>query len=322
MINPSVVRDLEHHLLNASRVLILTHQQPDADAIGSAIAWALQLEAQGISSYIWAAEKLYDLFDYMPSVSLVQNALPKFNDFDTLLVVDCSSASRIKDFDLLNLDLNGMTVINIDHHPDNDYFGNVNIVELISSVGELSSVLFSMLNWTITPDIATCLYAALLFDTGCFTNTNVTPQTFRLSATLLEQGARAMYVTEQMFESFSPASFETLRVGLERLIIRDGYAYSTLTKEIFEGPVKLIDFIRKLSGIQVAIVFREMENDIIKVNLRSKTLFSVSKFASLFGGGGHHRAAGIMLQGPLQDIEAQICSRLETVLNDPAYHVA
>ncbi len=316
------LQDLNHHLLNASRVLILTHQQPDLDAIGSALSWSHQLKAQGISSYIFVADKLYNQFDFLPGLSAVQKNLPKFKDFDTLLVLDCSNLSRVKNIDSLKLDLNSMTVINIDHHTDNTFFGNVNLVEDISSVGELSCMIFSELKWTITPDIATCLYAAILFDTGCFTNTNVSPQTFRVCAQLVQANARAHYVTEQMYESYSQASYATLRVGLERLQVRKEYAFTSIPKEVREGDIKLIEFIRKLSGIQVALVFREMENGSIKVSLRSKSTFSVSKFAALFGGGGHHRASGIIVEGLLKETMEQMCKKLEDVLPDPSFYVS
>ena len=322
LINDSeLISDLRHHLFNASRVLIVTHQQPDCDAIGSCLAWSLQLAREGISSYIWTAERLYDQFDYLPSIGQVQQTMPRFTDFDTLLVLDCSSISRVKDLDSLRLDLGGMTVINIDHHPDNTYFGDVNLVYLVSSVGELSTLLFSSLGWELTPDIATCLYAAVLFDTGCFTNTNVTAQTFSVCSELMEAEASVEAVTTAMYESYSLASYETLRIGLDRLQMGKGYAWTSIPKSASEGPMKIIDFVRKLTGIQVAMVLREMDDDVVKVNLRSKTDFSVSKFAAQFGGGGHHKASGIFMRGSLVEVEHQLCEALDAALLDPSFQV-
>ena len=315
------IQDLNHHLSSASGVLIVTHQNPDVDAIGSSLAWQEALKLQGIETYIWCDDISYKFFDYLENHRSVKRAIPDKSKFDTVLVLDASHFNRVKNIDRLNLDIDHMTVINIDHHPDNSLFGNVNYVKNRSSVGEYSTELFVEMNWEINETIANYLYAAILFDTGCFSNTNVTKETYQVMSTLLQYGANHNYLIEKMYESYPPETFETLKISMENKVVKvKAYAYSYLPKTLSEGRLKIIEFLRKIEGIHVAIMFKELERGIVKISLRSKTNFDVSKFAQLFNGGGHHKASGINIEGALHPTIETVISRLEGALTDPEFY--
>ena len=314
------IQDLNHHLSSASGVLIVTHQNPDVDAIGSSLAWQEVLYQQGIQSYIWCDDISYKFFNFLDNHRNVKRAIPDKSKYDTLLVLDASHLKRVKNLDRLNLSLDRMTVVNIDHHPDNSLFGNINYVKNCSSVGEYSTELFEKMRWEINEVVANALYAAVLFDTGCFLNTNVTKETYQTMSLLLEKGADHNVIVEKMFESHDPQSFETFTLALKNKVIRKGaYAYSFLPEDISEGRLKVIEFLRKIEKIHVVLMFKALEKGGIKISLRSKTSFDVSKFSQQFGGGGHHRASGILMQGTLEETIETVIKQLEKDLTDPLF---
>jgi phosphoesterase RecJ-like protein len=323
MISPQLLDDIVHHLKNSSGVLVLTHQDPDFDAIGSSLAWCLQLQKFNIPFHFFVADKTYSQFQFLPGSEFIRPDFPRSENFDTVLILDSSNLDRIRKWDELGITDDGtVTIINIDHHQDNRKFGNFNIVENISSVGELTCLLFSMAGWEMTADQATCLYSAILYDTGSFLNSNVTPSTYRASATLLENGANTALVTQNMYENITETDYQALKLMLDELVVEHRIAYSLLPAEFPTTSLKLIQYIRQLSGIDVALLFRAQDNGLVRISLRSKTQFSVSKFSALFNGGGHHRASGIVLPGTLETVSQQVLERLRKVMSDPQFYVS
>jgi phosphoesterase RecJ-like protein len=322
MISAEILEDISILLKNSTGVLVLTHQDPDFDAIGSSLAWCFQLQKFDVPFYFFVADKTYGQFEFLPGSEWMTTDLPRMTDYDTVLVLDCSNLDRIRQWDKLGITAeSGLSIINIDHHQDNRKFGHFNIVETISSVGELTMSLFSMLDWPITPDQATCLYSALLYDTGSFLNSNVTPSTYHTAAALLEAGAATELVTQNMYENVTETDYQALKLMLNELVVEPKFAYSLLPVEFPTTSLKLIQYIRQLSGIDVALLFRAQDNDLVRISLRSKTNFSVSKFSALFGGGGHHRASGIVLSGSLESVSKQVLDRLRKAFWDPQFYV-
>jgi phosphoesterase RecJ-like protein len=323
MKSDQTIEDLGHHLTHSAGVLVLTHQDPDFDAIGSSLAWCLQLQKLDVPFYFYVADTVYAQFQFLPYIHLIRQDMPKLSSFDTVLALDCSNLDRIRKWDQLEVgDESSLAIINIDHHQDNRRFGNFNVVEMVSSVGELTCHMFQQLGWSISADQATCLYAAMMYDTGSFLNSNVKPETFRVAATLLEAGADTEKVIQNMYENLTSEDYEALKIMLEHLVVEGGIAYSILPPEIPNTSLKLIHYIRQLSGIEVALLFRSQENDTVQISLRSKSDFSVSKFSALFGGGGHHRASGIMMAGSLAQVSREVISKLKKSILDPQFRVS
>lgn len=321
MIAAEVKKDLSRRLLNASNVLILTHQDPDFDAVGSSLAWFKMLRLNDIPATVFIADDIKDDFSFLPNANLIKGGLIRADQFDTILVLDSSDANRVKRWNDLQFSEESVTIINIDHHSDNTRFGDYNIVENVSSVGELSYLLFSDLGWQIDEDIATCLYAAILFDTGGFMNSNVTGQTYDVCEHLLKAGAKHNDIIETMYESIDVTDYDALKIMLSRLVVTDGFAYSTLPSDTPSSDINLISYIRRIKNIEVAFIVKETDTGLVKVSLRSKGNFNVSKFASLFGGGGHFKASGIKVAGELDEFVKEITSRLTECLTDPAFRL-
>jgi phosphoesterase RecJ-like protein len=267
---------------------------------------------------LWFHDPIEPYAKPLPGSTQILPTIPNLN-FDTIIILDSPHLQRIRNFEAIELLISQFApmVINIDHHPDNINFGTLNIVEpTISSVGELLFHIFISYEWTITAFIATNLYAAISFDTGRFLFSNVTSYTFSAASHLLNQGADAYGISQNMYENKSMKTFEVIKIALDRLVIdpQNRFAYTTLPLDTPEGEMKAIDFIRQLGNIQVFLVLSEQKPGEIKVNLRSKSSFNVSQFAAQFGGGGHILAAGITISGSLESATRMIITALDKAL--------
>jgi len=307
--------ELKHHLTTCKNVLIVTHQFPDMDGMGACLALYEYLNAHDKKAVVWSSQELGKDFKFLRYAHHVQHKYPSDFKFDTLFVLDASHFNRVKNHQLITYDPDKVTVINIDHHPDNSLFGDINIVPHLSSVGEIMTLFFQAIKADITPTMATSLYAAMSFDTGRFGHNNVTSQTLRLASLLLESGADNFEITQHLDENKSPEDFQLVKYAIENLVVNEdlGYVYTHIPNIYAESHFKVIDFIRLLTGIDIFLVFQEIGTKKVKVNLRSKTKFDVSTFAQKFGGGGHKRASGILVEKPLEATKKEI---LDELVND------
>ncbi len=315
LISPDYLADIQDHLSRAKKILIVTHEFPDIDAIGSSLALYHQLLKQGYQVKVWSAQPLNHIFSFLPAVHNVVNDYPRDYEYDTVFVLDASHFSRVRHNHKIPVD--EKTIINIDHHSDNSHFGDANLVLDISSVGELLYHLFKGMYWDITKEIATCLYAAISFDTGRFAYSNTTAITLAAASDLVTLGASSYKIFQEMDENKKKADFDLMKLGFENCITLDehGIAYMKIPSQRgTDSTIKLIDVIRQLSGYKVVLVFQEVDKKKVKVNLRSKSTFDVSAFAQRFGGGGHIMASGIFMEETIVDAEKMIIDALKEEL--------
>lgn len=294
-------------------ILIVVHKDPDLDAIGSATALALQLDQQGYTCKIWITERIPTDHLFLPGLDFVERKYPKSFNEKLIICLDSSHYERIRDNE--NLDIT-TPLLNIDHHSDNSFFGSSNIVWEMSSVGEMLATLFMHVGWEITPEIATCLYAAIIFDTGQFSYSNTTPHTFKIASELVAKNIEHHKIIETLTENKTPAYFQQIQNALDNMIYNEDskVIYTTLPYCKENAGNDIINFIRQRKKTNVCLVFRNTQSNIVKISLRSKTDFDVAKFAAKFGGGGHKKAAGIQMEGDIDDIKKQVISELENEL--------
>ncbi|MEK9658087.1 MAG: DHH family phosphoesterase [bacterium] len=301
----------------ASEIIIVVHEYPDLDAIGSALALDMAFSQQGFNSRIWVAEPLNHSFSFLPELTRVGKKLGNVSDTACIVFLDSSHKERVAQHALLDPILEHVVSINIDHHCDNSRFATFNCVQDVSSVGEMISILCSTLKWPITKDMATCLYAAICFDTGRFAYSNTRSQTMHVVAKLLDTGIDPNIIYQEMYENKTLSSFKLLKLALDNLIVcrEAGYAYTQIPLSAPKGSFKLVDFIRQLKDIDVFVVIQAVNSHKVKVNLRSKKHFDVSAFANQFGGGGHVRASGLVFRDmPLDECVTTIIHALDTAL--------
>src|SRR5438067_472193 len=300
------------------RFLVSTHENPDGDALGSLLAMTLALRALGKDAvmYLAAGPPLPREYASMRLDGLLRE--PPTDVAERVLVaVDCAKADRLGP-DRRPLE-QAKLVVDIDHHHDNTRFGDVNlIVADASSTGELLRDVFRELGVAITPDLAEPLYIALVTDTGRFQYTNTTPKSLRLAAELVEAGADAHAVFQQVYESVEFAKLKLLARALDRArvleggrivvshLLRTDFAEVGAAEPYSEG---LIDYLRAVEGAELAVLVREQLHGAPahKGSLRSSIdELDVSAIARRFGGGGHRQAAGFSTDLPLEEIVEQI----------------
>ena len=300
------------------RFLLVTHENPDGDALGSLLAATLALRQLGKDAvmYLPGQTPLPREYAFMPLDDLVRD-LPADAGERVLLAVDCAKEDRIGDEAAL---ARARLVLDVDHHHDNTRFGDLNlIVADASSTGEVLRDVFAELGVELTPELAEPLYIALVTDTGRFQYANTTPKALRLAAELVEAGADIHAVFQEVYESVEFAKLKLLARALGRAevleggrivvshLVRTDFAEVGAAEPYSEG---IIDYLRAVEGAELAVLIREQLNNQAhahKGSLRSSIdELDVSAIARRFGGGGHRQAAGFSTNLPLEEIVEQI----------------
>jgi phosphoesterase RecJ-like protein len=294
---PDIVAALE----GARRVGLACHVKPDGDALGALLGASLGLARRGVEVYpSWDGSpvNLPPPYEWMPGADLLVQ-VEDVPETKTFLAIDCGAADRLGRLE--SRARLAECVINIDHHPGNENFGNLNaVVTTASSSAELVARLLIDLGVEIDADIATCLYVGIVTDTGRFQYANSSSDTLRMVANLLDRGVRAPEIAQLIFESQSFGYLKLVGRVLERatLIAAERFVYSWLSRADLEdtgvGIAEtdgLIDAVRSIREADVAAMFKEQPDGRWRVSLRSKGP-SVGAVARGRGGGGHELAAG------------------------------
>ncbi|HEU4480576.1 MAG TPA: bifunctional oligoribonuclease/PAP phosphatase NrnA, partial [Actinomycetota bacterium] len=236
----------------------------------------------------------------------------------TFLAVDCGAADRLGDLEAAAKKAD--CLINIDHHPGNENFGDVNVVvTTASSTAELIAFLLRDLGVEFDRDIATCLYTGVFTDTGSFQYRNATPDTLRIAADLLEYDVAKTEIAQQVFETSPFGYLKLVARVLGRAELHEGarLIHSSITHEDLretgvgmEETDKVIDLLRSTRDADVAAIFKEQGDGDFRVSMRSKGRISVGEIARARGGGGHELAAGFTTSDVATTV-AEICRELE-----------
>lgn len=308
--------------------LITSHINLDGDGIGSELALYSILKKLKKKPIILNQGKLPRIYDFLPGVNKVQYLEDDYIDaksIDVGIALDCSNVKRMgKTYEIFK---NIKTIINIDHHRSNENFGDLNYVDnTVSSVGEIIYELIKSINIDLLDeDISTCLFAAIMTDTGSFRYSNVSSKTFKIASDLTSFGIKPHLIAAKIYNRNTYPGLKLLGEALSTLEVDSSNYFSWLTisrkmlnntkanDEEIEG---IIDVATTLDNTEVSILFRETKDNKIKISFRSKGNFDVNKFAGKFNGGGHPNAAGCLCTGKMYKIKEKILSEL---LNDIRY---
>ena len=302
-------------LRDHDRFLLVTHENPDGDALGSILGLKLGLDTLGKDSAMYLGGDTDPPAEYafLPLDDL-RSELPKDAATRVLVALDCANAQRMGEAAAL-LDSVALS-LDVDHHHDNTEFAKLNLVVAgASSTGEIVRDILRELGVELTPPIAEALYVALVTDTGRFQYTNTTPKALRLAAELVEAGVDVHRVFQGIYESVEFAKLKLLARALERAEIHDGgrLVISHLTRSDFtelgvgeEYAEGIIDYLRAVDGTDMAAVIREPPEPADakrRVSLRaSSDELDVSSIARKRGGGGHRQAAGFSSAESVEEI--------------------
>lgn len=302
--------------------LITSHINLDGDAIGSELALYFILKKLNKKAIILNQNRLPKIYDFLPGsdkVNYLNNNRIKPKSIDVGIVLDCSNIKRIGRTYEIFKDIK--TIINIDHHKSNENYGNLNYLDCsVSSVGEIIYELITFIDINLLDEkISTCLFTAIMTDTGSFRYSNVSSKTFGVASHLTSSGIKSHLIANNIYNRNTYPGLKLLGKALLNLEINESSCVSWLTvsrkmlndtnasDEDIEG---IIDIVTTLNNIEVSILFRETKDNKIKVSFRSKGNFDVNKFAGKFKGGGHQNAAGCLCSGKLDEIKEKILSEL------------
>ena len=298
---------------SAERVVITTHVQPDGDGIGSEVALAHWLEAEGKVANILNPHSAPRRFQFLEKDIPAPGFEPETAErllgaADLLAILDISVPARLGPLESYVRAYEGEIVV-IDHHLGPTGFRGVDCRDTTASAtAELLHDLLVEWGAEITSEMATALYAAIAYDTGGFRYSNTTARTHRVAAELIDHGADTHEINQRVFESVSPTRARLLsRVFGEFHLEEDGrLAWIALSSDLMEEAGAeaedvegVVEALRSLEHVEMAILFKAIEKGATKVSFRSAGEVDVSRLAGRFGGGGHKNAAGVFLKRPL-----------------------
>ncbi len=305
--------EVKTKIQSAECITILSHLNPDADAIGTALGIYNLLKKDKIKrvEVVNGSKALPLHLDFLPGFDKIKHQI----EYENSLIISCDCGS----IDRLGFDLDGRDIINIDHHRSNTQYGSINVV--IADYASSSQVAFELLKklYTVDADTATCFYTALLSDTRYFTTTSVNKEVFDVAYALVEAGAKPDVIAYNFTQRRSLSSLRILEKALSSLTLHEEAKVAVLrvTKEDIEATGAavpdmegIVDYARSLVTVKIALFAMELD-DGIRISLRSKNV-DLSQVASAFGGGGHKVAAGfIMKESGLQESIDRILEKIK-----------
>jgi phosphoesterase RecJ-like protein len=306
---------------------LLSHVRPDGDAIGSQIALGFALRAAGKSVRLINEDGLPDNLAFLAGSESIES--PPAEPFGTEVVIALDTATKPRLGDAaLHAVSDAKLWLNVDHHISNPRYGDLNLIDSTSpATGQIVYDLIMALGLPLPAESRDAIYVAISTDTGSFQYPSTTARTYDIGADLIRRGLDVGGINSKTYDNHPYRRVELMRVLLNALVRSDdGRAASweltdsqrrelALQPEDSEG---LIDIIRGISGVIVAVFFEELPDGKIRVSMRSKDhAVNVCEIAQSFGGGGHALAAGIRMKGPLADAKAlvlaAIAARLEAL---------
>jgi phosphoesterase RecJ-like protein len=282
--------------------LVTSHARPDGDAVGSALACSQILQQMGKQTEIVLRDPVPVIYRPLPFSETVIHEPAVNGQHEAAIVLECDSVQRTH---LSGLD--GQFLINIDHHASGRAFAQINWIDPNAcATAEMIYRLALAANVVITPQIATCLYTAVLTDTGSFSYAGTNERTFALAEELVHCGANPVEIAHAVYFSNPASKMRLLGAALRNLHREADVAWMFCTQQeireteaLEEDAEGLVNYALAITGVEVAAFFRELSDGRFRVSLRSKGKLNVATIAARFGGGGHVCASGFAVPGPL-----------------------
>jgi phosphoesterase RecJ-like protein len=298
----------------AERILVITHVDPDGDALGSLTAVGQAMQQLGKTVTMAVDGGLMRRFSFLPLADQVVHSAEN-TPYDLIISVDCGDEQRMGHA-FTDLPLPRPSLINIDHHVTNTNFGMINLVDADSaSATEILTLLFTDLDVRMTPDIAQSLLTGLVTDTLGFRTLNVTPRTFETASRLMQAGADLPTITMLALNLKPLSTLKMWNVGLTNMRMKNGLIWTTISKADRDelgysgtGSGGLVSMMGDVDTAAISVVLTELDDGRISVSFRCRPPYSVSDLAMNLGGGGHPMASGCTLDGPLDKAESLVVS--------------
>lgn len=315
----STTEDIKKQIDLAKSIVILTHENPDGDAIGTSLGLYNTLKNVGKNVDIIIPE-YPEIFGFLPN----SNEIKKESDvekYDLAISLDCSDEKRLMGFSKY-FDTANMKIV-IDHHRSNTMFGDINFVNPDApACAQLLIVLFHQFGYEITNEIGTCILTGIITDTGGFIYSSVTPETFEFAAYLLAKGINVSNICKKVLQTKTMNQYKMHSLAASRLeFIEEGkIAYTFLTEDEINslGGLEsdtdgIVECGRDIEGVEVSMFIRQ-KADMCKVSFRSNDYVDVSEICLVFGGGGHKKAAGVKIEGNIETVKEKMIMTLKSYL--------
>lgn len=299
--------EIRRLITDSHRVVVISHKDADGDTLGSALAISEVVRGMGKEVATRVPPPVPQLYHFLPGFETV-NREESGEPPDLVLVMDASNLERLSD--TLGPLPEGTPIVNIDHHVSNTRFGTLNlVVPDASSTAEVTFDLLDALGIPVTASIATNLYAGVLTDTGGFRHENTSYRVLEIAADLVRRGANASDMAARVYKSqkLTTMRLMALVLGTMGFDCGDRVVYAAVPQDLLrkagarmDETEGLIDVLSSVQGLELAILFKEIEPALTKLSIRSRGAANANNLAAVFGGGGHDKAAGAELEMPLR----------------------
>lgn len=320
----STFEEIARAICQHQRIAVLSHVRPDGDALGSQLALALSLQKLGKEMRVWNEEGMLEKYSFLPRAELVTKPPSAPEDVDLAIALDTAIQNRLGT--ALDAVRSAKLWINIDHHLSNPRYGD--LVHIDDTAPATAQILFELITSQKLPldrDIAENLYVAISTDTGSFQYSKTTARTFEIAAELVRIGLDVGSISRQLYENFPRRRVELLRELLRTMRFEGGGRVGSFKLDlktaaelrvIPEDNEGLIDHLRAIHGVVVAVFFEELLDGKVRVSMRSKDeKIDVCAICQQFGGGGHTLAAGARIRGTLPEVEERVLKAICDVVD-------
>ena len=310
--------DVLFEIEKAEKICIMAHENPDGDAIGSCLGFYLALKNMGKTNVEVLLKKVPDNFKYLPGYDDIKEQ-PTMEKFDLAIALDCADLKRIP-VEIVKYFETADVKVNFDHHMSNKMYADYNIVNNgAPACAQILVESFDYLDIEITKDVMTCFLTGVITDTGGFKNSNISVDCFEIAERALEMGINLSKIYKQSLLMISRNKFKAQKLTMDRMeFFADGricFTYITLEDyknlELKDGDHEgIVEIGRNIEGVEVSIFLHEQENG-FKISLRSNDYVNVSDVCSIFGGGGHVRAAGANTTMSIEEAKRTLVREIE-----------
>jgi len=320
-----IINEITKIIKNNNSFLILAHDNPDGDSIGSCLALGLALKKLNKKVHILLGGTIPTRYLFLPGIKKIilnSRSMSYPNKSDVIFTLDTAVWNQIAKYK--DKQFKDKTVINIDHHIDNNKFGDINWVDpKASAVGEQIYYLIKKLLPKMTTEMAICLYTAITTDTGNFQYSNTTSKTHNIISQLLKFDFLPHTISKKIYENISFYKLKLLELSLKTIKKQDNIIWAWITNKMLkqsrakmEDTEGFIDYLKSVSGIKIAIIFKEcIKPNETRVTFRSKNnKIFVNELAHHFGGGGHPAAAGCTIYGNPIKTESKVIKKAKSFI--------
>ena len=315
----STIDNILDEIEKADSIVILTHEDPDGDAVGTSLALYHALKKYNKKLDLIIPE-YPRVFEFLPGTDEIKTS-SEVEKYDLAISVDCATEKRLNGF--VEYFENAKVKIQIDHHSTNTMFGDINFVNPDSpACSQIMIGIFEEIGIEITKDIGTCILTGIITDTGGFKHQGVNSETFEFVAELLDKGINVSNIYRRVLEIKTRANFELEKIAIDRLeLLEDGKIAFTYLLQEDEERVNaqngdhegIVEIGRAIEGVEVSVFVRQTEKG-LKVSTRSNDYVNVSDICIMFGGGGHPRAAGVLMQGTIDQVKEKLLYKIKEQL--------